>query len=426
MTRVSRILLKLVVALILLGASAVAYVAILGIDEDPPDDSDMLLTWADIPDADNAFTYFNQAAQQVYWPKDKSESLCRLQSGEAWDDGLAQEFLQKNRQTLALFERGMACEQFQFPDYRQPVPKMMPWMNMGRFLAVRVSAIDRAGRSVEALGEACKLVRFAQRMENGRGCLVVYLVASSARHGAEQQIRMILRKADLGPAELRAFARQLEGCEVDGMGLADTFRIEYMFMARIYETGFDGLVSNRRLTPASVMNPWRFLWSRFIYKPNQTKRVLRDYLRAEVDNSTKVYSQLCHAPLPFDPENSDRTSLAWRFVECYVSGNGIGNILLPAVPAAMQPQVRGALRDRVRSRVTVTLVALKAYRVRTGRLPATLAELVPDYLDAVPIDDMDGQTLRYSARKKVLYSVGTDLADDGGSKDEDIVFEIDF
>jgi len=44
---------------------------------------------------------------------------------------------------------------------------------------------------------------------------------------------------------------------------------------------------------------------------------------------------------------------------------------------------------------------------------------VPQYLDAVPIDDYDGKPMRYNAAKKVVYSVGRDLKDGGGMTMED-------
>ena len=64
--------------------------------------------------------------------------------------------------------------------------------------------------------------------------------------------------------------------------------------------------------------------------------------------------------------------------------------------------------------VTQTLIAIKAFKMKTGRLPKTLDELVPENLAAVPLDDFDGKPLRYSPEKKILYSVGKDLKDVGG------------
>jgi hypothetical protein len=64
-----------------------------------------------------------------------------------------------------------------------------------------------------------------------------------------------------------------------------------------------------------------------------------------------------------------------------------------------------------------TVIALKRYQLRQGKMPTSLTALVPEYLDAVPRDLMDGQTLRYRLNADgsfVLYSVGEDAQDDGG------------
>ena len=45
----------------------------------------------------------------------------------------------------------------------------------------------------------------------------------------------------------------------------------------------------------------------------------------------------------------------------------------------------------------------------------TLAALVPDYLDAVPADPYDGGPFRYASDKGLVYAVGLNTQDDGGS-----------
>jgi len=40
---------------------------------------------------------------------------------------------------------------------------------------------------------------------------------------------------------------------------------------------------------------------------------------------------------------------------------------------------------------------------------------VPAYLDGVPVDSFDGEPFRYSAEKGLVYSVGKNLTDEGGS-----------
>jgi hypothetical protein len=68
-------------------------------------------------------------------------------------------------------------------------------------------------------------------------------------------------------------------------------------------------------------------------------------------------------------------------------------------------------------RLLITTIALKRFHLRYGKWPETLDELVPDFLEKVPIDFMDGKPLRYKfvdAKRYLLYSVGEDGKDDGG------------
>jgi hypothetical protein len=63
-------------------------------------------------------------------------------------------------------------------------------------------------------------------------------------------------------------------------------------------------------------------------------------------------------------------------------------------------------------------LAIERYRLATGKLPAALGNLVPDYLNAVPKDPFDGNHLRYKKLNPgfVVYSIGEDLIDDGGKE----------
>jgi hypothetical protein len=69
-------------------------------------------------------------------------------------------------------------------------------------------------------------------------------------------------------------------------------------------------------------------------------------------------------------------------------------------------------------RAARTGLAVQRYRLAKGALPDTLAELVPAYLDSAPIDPFDGRSLRYEKRGTgfVIYSIGEDLSDDGGTE----------
>ncbi|HPF39522.1 MAG TPA: hypothetical protein P5081_07920 [Phycisphaerae bacterium] len=63
------------------------------------------------------------------------------------------------------------------------------------------------------------------------------------------------------------------------------------------------------------------------------------------------------------------------------------------------------------------MIALHNYRIDHGAYPATLELLVPAYMPRLPIDFGDGNSLRYHPIEGdyLLYSVGSDGVDDGGT-----------
>lgn len=87
--------------------------------------------------------------------------------------------------------------------------------------------------------------------------------------------------------------------------------------------------------------------------------------------------------------------------------------LLPSLDYAPQ----SAERYLGRREGIVVGIALRRYQLKHGSLPASLDATVPDYLPAIPRDRISGEPIRYRIidGSPVVYSVGADLKDDGGS-----------
>lgn len=81
------------------------------------------------------------------------------------------------------------------------------------------------------------------------------------------------------------------------------------------------------------------------------------------------------------------------------------------------------LREQAEMRLLIAELALQAYHLEHGQLPARLTELVPEYLPEVPIDPLseDSLPLKYRLTEDgyLLYSVGHDGVDDGGAVPDD-------
>jgi len=74
-------------------------------------------------------------------------------------------------------------------------------------------------------------------------------------------------------------------------------------------------------------------------------------------------------------------------------------------------------RAETQRSLCLAVLALRRYELRHRQLPSDLAALTLELLDAVPVDFMDGQPLRYRVEVDGtwrLYSVGLDGKDDGG------------
>ncbi len=86
-----------------------------------------------------------------------------------------------------------------------------------------------------------------------------------------------------------------------------------------------------------------------------------------------------------------------------------------------EPRLVSCFRDNALTQAGLAnaqaAVAIERWRLaHPGRLPNTLAELVPTYLTAVPLDPFDGQPVRYKKLPVgyVVYCLSLDFTDDGG------------
>lgn len=62
----------------------------------------------------------------------------------------------------------------------------------------------------------------------------------------------------------------------------------------------------------------------------------------------------------------------------------------------------------------MTAFALRRFVVSEGRMPRDVTELTPKYLPTQASDPFSGEPVRHNMARGLIYSVGTDLRDDGG------------
>ena len=95
-----------------------------------------------------------------------------------------------------------------------------------------------------------------------------------------------------------------------------------------------------------------------------------------------------------------------------------GGILYAFAPSYFRARVV-TLRLQAHARITQTGLALLRHKAAYGAYPAALAEIDPQFLPEIPLDPFTGKPLVYrpEADGFVLYSLGENLADDGGAEE---------
>lgn len=89
------------------------------------------------------------------------------------------------------------------------------------------------------------------------------------------------------------------------------------------------------------------------------------------------------------------------------------------------------IMHKVQLSVAQTGIAVQRWKIKHGKNPENLNQLVGEYLENLPTDPYDGKPLRYKVSNEgfMVYSIGENKIDDGGTRKSggnpgDIVFEI--
>lgn len=90
--------------------------------------------------------------------------------------------------------------------------------------------------------------------------------------------------------------------------------------------------------------------------------------------------------------------------------------LISSTIASVEAFLTSAEQQTQRRDALMVAIALVRHHRRHAKWPSKLSELSPEFLKSVPPDRFDGRALRYRVvgGRPLLYSIGTDLDDDGG------------
>ena len=229
-------------------------------------------------------------------------------------------------------------------------------------------------------------------------------------------------KTHLTADQLKDYIRQL-GLDADeeGAAFANSMRAEYQNTIGNLDAMRKGKLTDSNTGKPYPHSPWLLP----VFNFSKTKALFAGDFNALVKAAPHHYNE---AKIPDMNKRPGPVSMI-------LSGNATGEVLYYMEMPAFGSALAKKSQSDAQLEATRVILALRAYELAHGKLPSDLNTLVPEFLDAVPADDFDGQPLRYAPDRKIVYSVGQNLKDDGGNESHtgpnnnrplDFVYKFDF
>jgi hypothetical protein len=128
-----------------------------------------------------------------------------------------------------------------------------------------------------------------------------------------------------------------------------------------------------------------------------------------------VRDDLAWSRKAWQEQRRDSSSQTWAAEQDAVDHTGGGLITRLYLRPRLQKLTRDSIAVLMRRALARVALALTAYRVKNGRYPATVEELLPAYLRRVPVDPLEGRPLRMhrAGEWRVLYAARSSLQVEG-------------
>jgi hypothetical protein len=349
--------------------------------------------------ADDAYPDFLKIGAKLQLTPEERDLLGKQESSKTPDLASAEPLIARNAEALALFAGFSRRARFTNPDYRDlskvnaetPVPLFFPLIAAARMSSLRAESLLRQNRAPEALEEALMTIDAGEVLLRSEQPIISALVGLLLEEIGARRASIIIKGGGLDKARLTAAARRLSAHRGGAAALQSGIRFEYLNMANM----LDHLPQQASKTPNWHWYHGVLARSLYLYQPLRTRALFAGRYRGMIEEAGKPCLQArppSHEPVTVDAKP-----------------NTVGRILFnDPFPQYDKVYVKRCTQD-FRVAEAAAAAALAAYRLDHKRWPASLAELVPGYLPALPADPFTGAPLLYSPETGETHSAGRDV-----------------
>lgn len=380
-----------------------------------PDVSDLLVDRPGVAAESNAFTFFESAANSLYWPTNALDVIDFL-GGATVDVDVVTEVIEQNAEMMGKVSKGILCSICLAPEvtsFDDRMPYISQWRNMGRVLAIKARSDRIAGNFGDAVITTVSILRFADLIQRNAEGVINYLVSIAIMNLGLDQAMDIAQDERFSQDDLSMLSEALAAIGPFDVGFRRAIKVEYKAVAKALDDITTGKYSMADLTSIDGSGVPAVLKGKriggYMYQPNKSKLTFATLYRDMISNASLPYGEINF----YDVE--DVLDLKGSKFKLITRPNGVGKILYGLLMPALDAIIERKCRVECSVAATHLVTTIMAYEKKNGKMPDKLDELVPDFITMVPMDPYDGKPFRYNASKRIVYSVGKDLEDSGGS-----------
>jgi hypothetical protein len=375
--------------------------------------------YPDVPIGSNAALMMDRAFKQLTRPIPRDQALLDhidlLRNGILTDEDwrAMENWLSLNTNVIATVDEALKIPQCRYfvdysMGYNSPVPHLRAIKKISMLSQFQARLMIQREQWQDAIVAAARIPRLARTLENepsisaqdtriivmcsGCGELQYYL-------GTHQPDESALSLFE-GAFEYNETNAVLRGVVGDRAMLLPYFRLG------LKDYGYLGMILNTQSSPSpqvAQMGPP----TSFLSATGLLERDLLSYLK-----TLDSVLQICQLP---PPQWCEAGKLLRKYRDTVGGRLVIPRVVLLSTDFAYIDKVVDCIAQ---VRMARAAIAVERYRLSSGKLPDSLAILVPQFLSSLPVDPFDGQPLRFKRMVKgyVIYSVGPDGVDNGGKE----------
>jgi len=402
------------VVVLFLGIAAPFYLQ----DESPPEDGDLRVRDPVVPAEQNGLVQMRNLPGGLvdfvqFAGKEgvKEEEAQDIFAGVKTNDELVDKFLVQAQPAFEKLDEVLQLPHFAFNDDISPttlLPEISIMIKYARILRISASRHQALGDYPSAVHDVELMRLLARRLSEGYKPLVQVLTACSVNGMARKTAQDLFDDPALPAASTSALTQEF-GREISWpRSMQRSINVESLLLVNALD-----MVKQGRTTPMALAGSKSpaVPFINLSFRENETKQAAIDFYRDLRQSLGRPYSASKTTAFTGVQSYVGNTSSVQYWLRPNLAGRSILGILTPSFDRLADMMYTQTAADRL----LLIEGAVRQYFDAHHALPATLNDLVPDFLPAIPHDPFNDKPLLYDATRGVIYSVGTSLKDMGGS-----------